>query len=90
MTRHSCAKPLNNLAGRDTAHGGSLRSGTLAAARLKVTTTLNAPIANKPLRKAQTVIHDAGADNIALVLQGRPIAGNVFAQASLSVPPKAP
>ena len=91
--------------------------GTLAAARLKVTTTLNATellainptdgkprvslrirlpdrivtaeIASKSLRKAQTAIHDAEADSIALVLQGRLIAGDVFAQASLSAQPRA-
>jgi hypothetical protein len=99
------------------AHTLPPRSGTLAAARLKVTTTLNATellainptdgkprvslrirlpdrivtaeIASKSLRKAQTAIHDAEADSIALVLQGRLIAGDVFAQASLSAQPRA-
>jgi hypothetical protein len=46
--------------------------------------TLTADIASKSLRKAQTAIRDAGADNLALVLQGRLIAGDVIAEAGLS------
>jgi hypothetical protein len=93
------------------------RPGTLTAARLKVTTVLNATellaitapdgepritlrirlpdrtvtagIAAKSLRKAQTAIRDVGADNIALVLQGRLVTGDVIAEAGLSAQPKA-
>jgi hypothetical protein len=85
------AKPLNNLAGRDTAHP-SPRPCTLTASRLKVTTPLNADelnavpapegqpritlcirlasrtvtaeIASNSLRKAQTAIREASADDI--------------------------
>jgi hypothetical protein len=93
------------------------RRGTLTAARLKVTTTLNATellaitapenqpritlrirlpdravtaeIAAKSLRKAKTAIREAGADNIALVLQGRLTAGDVIAEAGLFARPGA-
>ena len=92
------------------------RLGTLTAARLKVTTTLDAggllailppegkprvslrirlpdrtmtaEIAAKSLRKAQTAIREAGADNTARVLQGRLTAGDVIAEAGLSAQPK--
>jgi len=50
---------------------------------------ITAEIAAKSLRKAQTAIRVAGADNIALVLQGRFIAGDVIAEAGLSAQPKA-
>jgi hypothetical protein len=91
--------------------------GTLTAARLRVSTILNATellaiaapegkpritlrirlpdrtvtaeIASKSLRKAQTAIREAGADSIALVLQGRLVAGDVIAEAGLSAQPKA-
>jgi hypothetical protein len=91
--------------------------GTLTAARLKVTTvldaaelnaipapdgkpritlrirlpdrTITAEIAVKSLRKAQTAIRETGADNIALVLQGRLIAGDRVAEAGLSAQPRA-
>jgi hypothetical protein len=36
------------------------------------------------LRKAQTAIRETGADNIALVLQGQLVAGDVIAEAGLS------
>jgi hypothetical protein len=52
--------------------------------------TLTADIAAKSLRKAQTAIRDAGADNIALVLQGCLIAGDVIAEAGLTAQPKTP
>ena len=99
-------------------HGGSPRSGTLTAERLRIALTLNAAelnaikapkdkpritlqirlpnrtliaeIAAKSLHKAQTAIREAGADNIALVLQGRFIAGDRVAEAGLSAQPKAP
>ena len=45
--------------------------------------TLTADIAAKSLRKAQTAIRDAGADDIALVLQGR-LAAGAIAEAGLS------
>jgi hypothetical protein len=51
--------------------------------------TVSADIAAKSLRKAQTAIREAGADNIALVLQGRLIAGDRVAEAGLSAQPKA-
>jgi hypothetical protein len=51
--------------------------------------TLTADIAAKSLRKAQTAIRDIGADNIALVLQGRLTAGDVIAEAGLRAQPKA-
>jgi hypothetical protein len=94
------------------------RPGTLTAARLKVTLTLNAAellaitaskgkpritlrirlpdrtitaeIAAKSLRKAQTAIREAGADNIALVLQGHLVAGDRVAEAGLSAQPRSP
>ena len=97
--------------------GGSPRSGTLTAERLRIALTLNAAelnaikapkdkpritlqirlpnrtliaeIAAKSLHKAQTAIREAGADNIALVLQGRFIAGDRAAEAGLSALPKA-
>jgi hypothetical protein len=50
--------------------------------------TLTADIAAKSLRKAQTAIRDAGADNIVLVLQGHLIAGDVIAEAGLAAQPK--
>ena len=51
--------------------------------------TVTADIAAKSLRKAQTAIREAGADSIALLLQGRLIAGDVIAEAGLSAQPKA-
>src|SRR5262245_24401613 len=51
--------------------------------------TVTAEIAAKSLRKAQTAIRDAGADNIVLLLQGRLVAGDVIAEAGLSAQPKA-
>jgi hypothetical protein len=51
--------------------------------------TLTAEIATKSLRKAQAAINEAGADNLALVLQGRLIAGDVIDGAGLSAEPKA-
>ena len=52
--------------------------------------TMTAEVAAKSLRKAQTAIRETGADNIALVLQGRLIAGDVIAEAGLSAQPKTP
>ena len=46
--------------------------------------TTTAEIAAKSLRKAQAVIREVGADNIALVLQGRLIAGDGVAEAGVS------
>lgn len=51
--------------------------------------TVTAEIASKSLRKAQTAIREAGADSIALVLQGRLVARDVIAEAGLSAQPKA-
>ncbi|WP_027526109.1 hypothetical protein [Bradyrhizobium sp. Ec3.3] len=50
--------------------------------------TLTVDIAAKSLRKTQTAIRDVGGDNIALVLQGRLIAGDVIAEAGLSARPR--
>ena len=50
--------------------------------------TITAEIAAKSLRKAQTAIREADADNIALVLQGRFIAGDRAAEAGLSALPE--
>ena len=46
--------------------------------------TVTADIAAKSLGKAQAAIHEAGADNVALVLQGRLAAGDLIAEAGLS------
>ena len=51
--------------------------------------TLTSEIAAKSLRKAQAAIREAGTDNIALMLQGRLIAGDTIAGAGLSAQPKA-
>ena len=50
---------------------------------------MTAEIAAKSLRKAQTAIREAGADNLALVLQGR-LTGDTIAEAGLSAQPKTP
>jgi hypothetical protein len=51
--------------------------------------TIAAEIAAKSLRKAQATIPEAGADNIALALQGRLIAGDMIVEAGLSAQLKA-
>jgi hypothetical protein len=51
--------------------------------------TITAEVAAKSLRKAQTAIRDTRADNIALVLQGHLVAGDVIAEAGLSAQPRA-
>jgi hypothetical protein len=50
--------------------------------------TVTADIATKSLRKVQTGIREAGADNIAVVLQGHLITGDVIAEAGLTAQPK--
>ena len=50
--------------------------------------TITAEIAAKSLRKAQTAIREAGADNIALVLQGHLAVGDAIAEAGLAAQPK--
>jgi hypothetical protein len=50
---------------------------------------LTADIATKSLRKAQTAIREAGADGVALVLQGCLLEGDIVAEAGLSAQPKA-
>jgi hypothetical protein len=50
---------------------------------------LSVDIAAKSLRKAQAAIRKAGADAIALVLQGCLVAGDIIAEAGLSAQPKA-
>jgi hypothetical protein len=51
---------------------------------------VTADLAAKSVRKAQTAIREAGANNIALVLQGHLIAGDVIAEAGLAAQSKAP
>jgi hypothetical protein len=50
--------------------------------------TVTADIAAKSLRKTQTVIREAGADNVAVILQGHLIAGDVIAEAGLTAQSK--
>ena len=50
---------------------------------------LTADIATKSLRKAQAAIREAGADGVALVLQGCLLEGDIVAEAGLSAQPKA-
>lgn len=50
---------------------------------------LSADIAAKSLRKAQAAIREAGADAIALILQGCLVEGDVIAEAGLSAQLKA-
>jgi hypothetical protein len=52
------------------------------------TRTLVADIAAKSLRKTQTVIRENGADNVAVILQGHLITGDVVAEAGLTAQPK--
>jgi hypothetical protein len=52
--------------------------------------TVTADIATKSLRKAQVAVRELGADNVALLLQGRLVAGDVIDEAGLSAQPKAP
>jgi hypothetical protein len=51
--------------------------------------TVIADIAAKSLRKAQTAIRENGVDNVAVILQGHLIAGDVIAEAGLTAQPKA-
>jgi hypothetical protein len=50
---------------------------------------LTADIAVKSLRKAQAAIREAGADAIALILQGCLVEGDMIAEAGLSAQHKA-
>ena len=52
--------------------------------------TVKADIATKSLRRAQTAIREAGADNVAVILQGALVAGDVITEAGLSAQPKTP
>jgi hypothetical protein len=64
------------------------------APRVKVRTRvpdrrLSTDVASKSLRKALRAIRDAGADNVALVLQGWCLVGDTIAEAALSAQPRA-
>jgi hypothetical protein len=50
--------------------------------------TVTADIAAKSLRKAQATIRETGAENVAVILQGHLIAGDVVAEAGLTAQPK--
>jgi len=50
---------------------------------------VTAEVAAKSLRKAQTAIRNAGPDNIAVLLQGNLVAGDVIAAVGLTAQPKA-
>jgi hypothetical protein len=52
--------------------------------------TVKADIGTKSLRRAQTAIREAGADNVAIILQGTLVAGDVITEAGLSAQPKTP
>jgi hypothetical protein len=52
--------------------------------------TLTADIAAKSLRKVQVTIRELGAENVACILQGSLVAGDVVAEAGLSGQPKTP
>jgi hypothetical protein len=49
---------------------------------------LTAEVGAKSLRRAQAAVRDDGADNIALVLQGRLITGDTIVEAGLAAQPK--
>jgi hypothetical protein len=50
---------------------------------------VTADIAAKSLRKAQAAIRETGDNNVAVILQGHLIAGDVIAEAGLTVQPRA-
>jgi hypothetical protein len=52
--------------------------------------TVKADIATKSLRRTQTAIREAGADNVAIILQGTLTAGDVLTEAGLSAQPRTP
>jgi hypothetical protein len=52
--------------------------------------TATADVATKSVRRAQATIREAGADNVALLLQGHLIANDVIAEAGLVAQPKTP
>jgi len=51
---------------------------------------VTADIATKSLRRAQAAIREAGADGLAVILQGALAAGDKIVDAGLSAQPKAP
>jgi hypothetical protein len=51
---------------------------------------ITADVAAKSVRKAQTAIKESGADNIALILQGVLLAGDVIGEAGLVAQLKVP
>jgi hypothetical protein len=50
---------------------------------------LSSDFAAKSLRRAQAAVREAGADAVALILQGCLVEGDVIAEAGLSAQPKA-
>jgi hypothetical protein len=52
--------------------------------------TLTAEVATKSLRRAQTQIEELGAENVALILQGVLVAGDVVGDAGLAAQPRGP
>jgi hypothetical protein len=52
--------------------------------------TLTADISAKSLRRVQAAISELGAENVACILQGSLVAGDVVAEAGLSGQPKTP
>jgi len=52
--------------------------------------TVTADVAAKSVRKAQAAIREAGADGVAVILQGSLAAGDKIMEAGLSAQPKAP
>jgi hypothetical protein len=51
--------------------------------------TVSADIAMKSLRKAQTMVRELGAENVAVILQGSLTAADTIADAGLAATPKA-
>jgi hypothetical protein len=52
--------------------------------------TVKADIATKSLRRAQAAIREAGADNVAIILQGTLATGDILTEAGLSAQPRTP
>ena len=81
-----CRNPARRRAARHQVDQGQ---AAYHLARPVCPTAQSPPRAAKSLRKAQTAIREAGVDTFALVLQAALIAGDMIAEAGLSVQPKA-
>ena len=72
---------------------GLVDPGAVARVNLQITVagarTFSADVASKSVRKCLTVIAEHGADNVALVLQGK-LEGNVVSEAGLVAQVKTP